>query len=264
MPDETNNGHDPRGGLERALDAFLLKSREQEQRDHSKFHASDAGRCYRMLWWRRKGVAESDPITPRMLRVFWMGKVMHITLQKMLKKAGLLYKAEMKLETKHLIGHIDALTKDVNADGVVSDRLVLRDFKSVHSDKFKYIAKEGDPHYRLQLATYYILLKIRAKKTFGRIVKSVVDYISKDDWRMTETPIGEADIQAARAYWKPLLQAWEKDAELAPNPTGWECRYCNFRGACDVGQRMLADAEARKAEKLAAKGRPNPRTLRRA
>lgn len=245
----TNNGNGngngparPIGLLERLLNDWLVQQRQKDQmaRDHSKFWASDAGRCRLMRFWRRQGREETDPSDERSLRIFAVGKAFHLLIQQMLRDAGKLFAAEMTVETTHIIGHVDGLIRE-------NGHLALYDFKTVHSRKFWHT--DGDRHYRLQTATYRLLLP----KGIQELVKVArVAYISRDDLLIKEVEITEEDVQEACADWDALITAWKAQEEPAPNPSSWECaRYCPYRSACPFARQFAAQERKQTREPFA-------------
>ncbi len=206
------------------IDSYIAEAREEFQHTE-KFRVSDAGRCRLMRYWKRQGKEPTDLPDERTLRVFEVGHVFHKWLQDCLKEKGVLIEAELEVEDLHRKGHVDAI---VFSD----DKLVLYDFKTVHSRKFNYLSTEKDIHYHFQALTYAMMLP------FG--VDSVrIAYISKDDLRIQEIEVLPHIEDEVRQDWLILIEAWERKQEPEPNPKDWECKYCIYRSSCEHNNREV-------------------------
>jgi len=133
-------------------DSFIISLLEQnlmdEQEKHPpKFRVSLAGQCYLKRVLFKRGLMPSDPPSPRALRIFEIGNIIHLYLQNFLEKHKLLVFKELELEDDKRIGHLDALVQDGN-------KLILYDFKTVNSVKFPTISGVSIFHI-FQIVSYY-------------------------------------------------------------------------------------------------------------
>jgi len=199
-------------GVIPAFNQHILDEAEK-RRDYGEYwSASSAGFCKRLLIFRRLGVPmipEQDEKRPITQRVFSSGHIFHEWAQRITKDAGLSIASEDELKDEDLkvIGHFDDL---IDVDG----HKILYDYKTAHSESFKYAQGRPMGHYhKMQLGTYlYMLRKQHPDLTEGRILT-----ISKDDLRMSEksvmwNPLLEKDV---KDYWKELNKFWD-DKKIPP------------------------------------------------
>jgi len=203
-------------------DHLILKEQEKQKefaKEKSMWRASSMGQCYRKRYWDRKG-EEKQPFDNRILRVFEVGNILHIYLQKLLKDEGELVSAEEVVENGVVRGHIDAIVRGDKG-------YIIYDFKTVHSRKFSYLKKGADDHYIKQLMTYTML----AKKKYKNIQDSRLLYISKDDLRMQEMSYQLSDfIENEIKQELADLENYWKCNQLPPakSKEKWECGWCNY------------------------------------
>ena len=206
--------------LELLIDAFISERRDGQGRSYDKFRCSSAGRCRLMRYWQRQGRSVSDVPDERARRVFEVGHMFHEWVQDILDRRQLLIEREKEVEDLHRIGHIDAIVRE-------GGRIILYDFKTVHSRKFTYLKEGADIHYQYQITSYALMLPYD-------VDEARIAYISKDDLRIREIPVDyEGIAPAVTDDWNILINAWEKQVAPEPNPKEWECKYCAYGSSCE-------------------------------
>jgi len=212
-------------GVRPHIDAYLLE-KSKEVRDYGdKWSASSAGYCMRKVIFDRMKVTPTSQ-DARKTRVFEVGHIFHGWVQDITKNAGVSIAQETELidDELHIKGHIDDLV-------LVSDKLILYDYKTANSRSFTY--KKGKPmsHYhQMQLGTYmYLLRKLgtenliklaRGSRHAGKMTavrmmtldEARICTISKDDLRMSEDQLlwnGGLE-NAVVEYWTKLNAYWEQ------------------------------------------------------
>jgi len=213
--------------IKQIIDEYIAEKKKQEERDYSKFRVSDAGRCRLMRFLKRLGVSPTDLPDSRTLRIFEVGHTFHKWIQGILQEKNLLLSAEHRLEDEHRLGHIDAVILSE------TQKLIIYDFKTVHSKKFSYI-QQADEHHAQQVLTYYLMLPDEIR---GEVEDVRVAYISKDDLRIEEFSVLSPELIAkTKEDWEILISAWEKGKEPEPNPKIWECKFCPYKSMCQGGE----------------------------
>lgn len=235
-------------GIRPAIDAYLLAESLKKRSYGDYWSASSAGYCMRKLVMERLGVPPVTPLDERKTRVFEAGDIFHSWIQGITRESGLSVAQELELQDESFMirGHIDDLvligggkpelvvsdedTSSERRQWVESKKLILYDYKTVHSKSFHWSKKNGGAvsHYhRLQVGTYMYMLRksdpivenvgsdndpipvaklmLGTELTEARILK-----ISKDDLCMEElqvlwTPELEDEVLA---YWTTLNKYW--------------------------------------------------------
>jgi CRISPR/Cas system-associated exonuclease Cas4 (RecB family) len=207
-------------------DSFIISLLEQDliegQDEHPpKFRVSFAGQCFLKRILFKRGVKPSDPPSPRALRIFEIGNIIHLYLQNFLEKHKLLLFKELELEDDKRIGHLDALVQD-------GDKLILYDFKTVNSVKFPTISGVSVFHI-FQIVSYYVML---IDAYFLKADSIRLLYISKDDLSMKEFEIDVRKwVDIVEQDWYDLYEFEEGIYKRFPR-FEWECKYCSFRSFC--------------------------------
>jgi len=139
--------------IAKKLEKYLVLSKQFEDKGHkgNKFYLSDAGKCERVRFLKRKGVkTEFDP------HVYWilqMGDLFHDYGYKALESQGVLLKSEETIETKHFKGRYDGQVRHKKENCIF-------DFKSAGKWKFqKVMDGVGDDDNYQQLLSYIMLLQ---------------------------------------------------------------------------------------------------------
>jgi len=214
--------------IEKFINEYLAEQRAIPRESSGRFHVSDAGRCHLMRYWKRQATSPHQDFDDRAYRIFAVGHLFHLWIQGILKEKGVLISVEQKVEDEHRSGILDAIVQS-------SGKRILYDFKTVHSRKFLWIAKEADIHYHHQAMTYNTMISVPADEV--RIA-----YISKDDLLIKEVPVF-LTREKVDADWKPLIEAWVKQEPPKPTPLPWENAYCLYRESCWAVKEGLCKAK---------------------
>lgn len=177
-------------GIRPVVDAHIAKLAEEERNYGNYWSASSAGYCMRLLILRRlklPAIPEIEDARVRNQRVFSAGHVFHEWIQRITKESGLSIAQELELQDEDLMirGHIDDLILIPGYDPapygmpedapsswsmpeVVPDKLILYDYKTVHSAYFNYKKDKVSHYHKYQLASYMMMLRKLAKKELER------------------------------------------------------------------------------------------------
>jgi len=199
------------------------EQRRDEQKRAGKFRVSSSGRCYHMRIWEKQGIPYSDPPSSRTLRVFAIGSALHDWIQDRLQERHVLLLREFELEDEFRIGHIDAVVRS-------GSKLILYDFKTVHSKKFFYLSNEIDIQYFMQAYTYYLM----QKETLGLNISDVrICYISRDDMLLKEVSVLDMPTidEMVKRDWNEILEVERGKTWVGPK-MDWECDYCFYKTKC--------------------------------
>jgi hypothetical protein len=234
--------------IEAIINKHLAEKQSVDRISSGKFHVSDAGRCHLMRYWKRENTLPKEEFESRVLRIFEVGHIFHKWIQDVLKEQGVLKACELRVEDENRAGMIDAI---VESDG----KLILYDFKTVHSRKFMWIKKEADLHYHYQAATYAsmvnkpsacLLFDDKGNSFDGfKIDETRICYVSKDDLLFKEVPVF-IQLDELANDWTPLIAAWDTKIPPIPAPMVWECGYCSYSAHCEYGKEVIAKKEAKK------------------
>lgn len=219
--------------IEEILSKDLQKIQEERKsRERSgKWVPSLFGRCYRLQYFNRQNIPQTNPPDERTLRVFAAGNLFHKFIQdkvrdsQEIKVEGI----EQKVETEDVCGYADIVTYNS-----------VIDIKSQHSHAFWYMKKEIEhldeekPQDILQVSWYALQLK----KEFARLV-----YISKDDLCMNEYLLAmtderrkniEFELGELNHYWKEKLLPDAEPRCYKDKKTGKlkECSFCGWKDLC--------------------------------
>lgn len=147
------------------IDRFFDEKKQDDYPDY--WRGSSAGMCMRRVMFQRLGVPpalysqEKRDEHSRKTRVFQAGHIFHEFLQRVTRDAGISLNQEIELRHNGLSvrGHYDDLL-------LITDRLILVDYKSQHSMSFHWAKKFKRPmslYHRLQLGTYLYILQCIAR-----------------------------------------------------------------------------------------------------
>lgn len=225
-----------------------LRDKQNERVASENFNASDMGRCYLMRYWKRLG-KEGTPIDDRTLRVFAVGNIFHDFFQRITKEGGLSILSEEKMELKDEEGNVLVSGRIDDLIQTEGGKLVLYDYKTVHSKKFHYlVGGERDQHYERQVLLYYIMLK----EKYPELADLRILYISKDDMCLKEMPVMITDraVESVRKEVEEINQYWKEKKEPRAIPKeAWECKYCPYSDTCPQGEEMARAAEQKSFKK---------------
>lgn len=207
--------------------ALLEEQAARASRERSgKYNPSSLGRCYRMQYWNRQNVPQSNPVDVRTLRIFRVGSLFHDFVQGFIPDA----QCEVEISTPDLYGFADVVTTDT-----------VWDIKSQHSRAFWYMEKAG---YDIAKERYTNILQVVCYGIILGKEKAKLLFISKDDLCTAEYEFKVSEwahevtkeVDALRNFWSgktlppPKPRAYGVDKKNSqPN----ECyKYCPFRDKC--------------------------------
>lgn len=229
-----------------------LREKQNDRVASENFNASDMGKCYLMRYWKRQG-KKGTPVDDRSLRNFAVGNIFHDFFQKITKEKGLSILAEEKLTIEDADGNILMSGRPDDLIKTDKGKLILYDYKTVHSKKFHYlVGGERDQHYEKQVLVYYLMLKDK----FPELNDLRILYISKDDLCLKEmgVAINERTVKEVEKEIEEINKFWldQKEPPAIPKEA-WNCKYCDYQEDCPQGQEMLRADEQKKSTKSAIK-----------
>ena len=216
------------------LDAHIA-SLQHDHKASDSIYATDMSSCLRKVTMRRAGF-KPTPFNARTLRIFKVGDMYHNFITDAFESQGVLVAKEVRGKKDNISLRADAIVKSDAGN-------VLVEIKSVNSNKFTYIKADSDPHYLMQTAINYYVLKDEYDLTTARLY-----YVSKDDLRTTEldVPLGKwvpkalewvDELNGAWGVWttKGRLPPKLADVKDKKGAIGrpWKCNYCNFKASCN-------------------------------
>jgi CRISPR/Cas system-associated exonuclease Cas4 (RecB family) len=185
--------------------------------DVRKFRVSDAGKCLRMRYLKRKepqGSQNAGGTNGRQM----MGTLFHEWLEAEIGRelGGGLVGTEIPVEDEHRIGHIDML---IVRDG----ELVVVDIKTVtHTLASRLVASPPVP-YLYQAATYASMVGANSAEIL---------FLDKDTLERIPVPVpGECWVQAGQD-WDRLSQLWVSGTVPDMTENQSECKYCPWSNGC--------------------------------
>lgn len=202
-------------------------------------------KCSRELWYSFRW-AKKSKFDGRMLRLFDTGHREEARVIEELKAAGLeVYDKDPETGKQwavssfggHLKGHADLVVKGLPED---PQNYNLVDVKTVKSDKFKQLLKDGIkamyPQYYIQGQGYMGLLEL--EKAQFIFVNKDTDEIHSERFHFSER-----DFQDAMDKAKNIIEAETPPSKLSDDPAYWECKFCNFWDICHTAK--LPDVNCR-------------------
>jgi CRISPR-associated exonuclease Cas4 len=216
------------------------------------FHPSAIGKCLRMLWLhelkfdpRAKAAPTVDEV--REYLVFEIGTYLHILMQNLISRAGLLVKREVAIQNKELrtLGHADGIVK------IHGQRYVL-EIKTINTNSFAMLGKNPKPEHIAQVVMYMAAL---AEK------KALILYVDKNTGQLKEFYVPFSQSYYEENVKRRVTRYFDCVAKrLMPPREGkqanaFPCTYCPYVLAC-YGE------EAKLLQKLRAKHEPKSKSKR--
>ncbi|MDD2731874.1 MAG: PD-(D/E)XK nuclease family protein [Candidatus Pacebacteria bacterium] len=210
--------------LKEIIDKFYLDRQKDRQQNH--FYITDAGKCPRSVFFKFKKAPRKE-MEANILRLFDHGDHIHKLIMNSLLSSKDIHvvSSEVKIPPQELVSG--------RADAVISDgkELYVLDIKSMNSMVFKALAEpKGENINQLQLYLYYF-----------KIPKGILLYVNKDNQNLKEFLI---DYDQAKA--EHLINEFDSlkkkiDTDIVPSriygyPDDWQCRYCQFKEVCSIGE----------------------------
>jgi len=243
---------------------------QQEDREHTHWHASSLGSCISGQWYERMGYKKTKEIDAKQLMIMKTGNAIEtaeLEPYHMLAKAGKIRigtQEELVMESLGMMGHPDLLEYDYER---------ITEIKSTNSRSFKYkspvdadgnVVPEASDGHVLQTA-FYMMAK---GWDLGRII-----YFSKDWSDMLEIPVTLTDELRSRIegiagtlnraleenkaptppetlVYEPAL-TFNKWGGSKPSPAkwkvNWQATYCDYHIHCmgdeDRGEKAIKEAK---------------------
>lgn len=238
--------------IEKIIDEYIAKKREETKRDYSHWFMSSLGGCLSGVYYSR--LYNGSEFTPQKLRVFEIGNLFEELIAKIVKKrADNDFKVftQEKVENKELdvSGRIDILVRQAIRD-------IIYELKTIHERGFFYNDLPY-PHHIMQITAYKHFLFGNTDRAETRLV-----YISKDSFLVKEflipyQPLVVKDIINQLTI---LNKAWKEKKPPKPEPNivfdnikkkwvvNWKARYCPYHHLCTGNDHWLEEAKLKVAE----------------
>ncbi|MBU2539899.1 PD-(D/E)XK nuclease family protein [Patescibacteria group bacterium] len=231
--------------LKEIIDKFYL-DKEKFKKDQTSFYISEAGRCPRQIFLKFKNAPRKE-FEASFLRLFDHGEHMHRLIMKPL------------LSTRDI--HVVASEVDIppqeivrgRADAVLSDgkELYVLDIKSMNSMVFRTLEVPKEENV-LQLQLYL---------HFFKIPKGLLLYVDKDrlglkEFIVTYDPKVCESLISGLTILKKQIGENIVPTRMPTYPSNWQCRYCQYKEVCKVGEpgEMKWEKLKEKIESLAKEG----------
>lgn len=208
--------------------------RPTEERKKERWWATDLGKCLRGAYYARLGDAEKSELDDRTYRVFKAGQVFEQFVVDTLKSKVSDYEFTQP-ETIYMKEHDLSCRPDLIVKHKETGKQYVYELKTVHSDKFWYMEKNGgkpDEHYLMQAWCECLVTGIED----GRLL-----YVSKDDLCIAEYQVSLHDVALGNAVKNELniLNHCWKTKTLPPRAEpikdgkiNWKAKYCNYHHLC--------------------------------
>ena len=210
--------------LKELIDQFYLD--REKDRDQLHFYISDSGRCSRSIFFKFKKAPKKE-MQANILRLFDHGDHIHQLIMKpLLAIRGIhVVTSEVDIPPQELISG--------RADAVLSDgkELYVLDIKSMNSMIFRKLTEPKKENiYQIQLYLHFFKIK-----------KGILLYVNKDNQELKEFFV-DYDKDVCESILEELERLKEKiDSNIIPKrlsdyPRSWQCRYCQFKEICKIGE----------------------------
>jgi CRISPR/Cas system-associated exonuclease Cas4 (RecB family) len=209
--------------LREIIDKYYLD--KQKDKEQKTFYISEAGKCPRQIFFKFKNVPRKE-MEANILRLFDHGDHMHKLIMKPLLSTRDIHvvSSEVDIPPQQLVrGRADAIVSDGKS-------LYVLDIKSMNSMIFRTLTEPKEENVsQIQLYLHYF-----------EIPKGILLYVSKDNLQLKEfiidyNPIRAEELLNNLAFLKKQIDSNVVPARIPDYPDDWQCRYCQFRGVCDLG-----------------------------
>uniref|UniRef100_A0A6H1ZU26 Putative PD-(D/E)XK nuclease superfamily protein n=1 Tax=viral metagenome TaxID=1070528 RepID=A0A6H1ZU26_9ZZZZ len=232
------------------------KNRQERYADNEKwYHASNAGRCYKIHWYSTRGTTQDVP-SLKQNRIFEMGNIIHESFQKaLIFKFGdkVFNEQEITIPRLNVRGFIDSVLPEFFLEQLGITATLIYDIKSMNSFswKFKYglvkNRKAQSGLAEIQLGTYALGLSeskssnvLLPFNVVEPIIMNLVNYKKDDSQLKIELAQRKCMIQAEQ-YWEEAKLFMQQHTMKEPMPVttvgcprlSWECNYCSYAGTCN-------------------------------
>jgi len=180
-----------------------------------------------------QGKPESRDIPADVRLQMQVGNIIHGYIERAVHDMGCLIASEDKLEDENRIGHFD-LVIDNPFYQINGSQHIMYDIKTITSKKAYYMARDGkeaDDQHAAQLVSYAMM--------YPKHLDALrIAYVIRDTMEIREAEIALAQYDHdVISDWAILMSAWNMQEPPVPNPTKWECRYCNYSADCPHARR---------------------------
>lgn len=210
--------------LKEIIDKFYLDRQKDKKQDH--FYISEAGKCPRQIFFKFKNAPRKE-MEANFLRLFDHGDHMHKLIMKSLLSTREIHvvSSEVDITPQELITG--------RADAVISDgkELYVLDIKSMNSMVFRNLTEPKEENVnQIQLYLHYF-----------KIPKGILLYVNKDNLELKEFLVNYNQTQAEKILSEMSCLKKQIDSNIIPSriagyPSYWQCRYCQYKGVCDIGE----------------------------
>ena len=217
--------------LRELIDKFYLDRQKDKEQHH--FYITDVGKCARAIFFKFKNVPRKE-MEANILRLFDHGDHMHQLIMKPL----------LSIRDVHVVcSEVDIPPQELvrgRADAIISDgkKLYVLDIKSMNSMVFKNLNEPKEENInQVQLYLHYF-----------KIPKGIILYVDKDKLDLKEFVINYNKTLAEKILSDLACLKKQIDSNIIPlripdYPDNWQCRYCQFREICDMGEASEMDWE---------------------
>jgi len=210
--------------LKELIDEFYLSKQKDKEQHH--FYITDAGKCGRAVFFKFKNVARKE-MEANILRLFDHGDYIHQLIMKSLVglKEIRVVASEINIPPQEIISG--------RADAIISDGkdLYILDIKSINSMIFDKLTEAKEENiFQIQLYMHYF-----------KIPKGILLYVNKDNQKLKEFIINY-DENLAESLLADFVKLKKRiDSNIVPAriedyPNNWQCRYCQFKEICKIGE----------------------------
>jgi len=224
----------------KVIDDFLLQENERKFKKITSHWPSNAsclidgklaGKCLRAQWYGWKGYKQSNPFTIDSLWTMFMGKCIHLGIQKIFEKLDITAKAESRVEyttsrlkPKVIRGKIDILFSEMGEEGIWSGLEIKSTYGRSIIDPINGVRYAGPKQdHMCQILPYMFDVS-------GIIFPYHILYLARDSgWRENFNLIYEKDVDRlfcegkdTGVTWSGIITRWEtlekylKSGDLPP------------------------------------------------
>lgn len=227
--------------IAKSLETYLTSSFEnKEEKFEKKFYLSDSGKCLRIRFLKRKGIATE--FEPHVYWILQMGNILHDYGYKVLESNGMLLDAEEYVTTDHFSGRYDGTVK-ADEEGKKS----IFDFKSAGKWKIKKVIDgEEDEEYIKQLLNYVMFMQDAGHNEISNTAYIV--YINKEPSDDLPVPFFQKEVHLTswrrkqlREEIDTLLGYWLKNKIPPCTCPPWMKNYNSYLPLCQMDEKKVKE-----------------------
>lgn len=207
----------------------LIESEQSKRKNKPRNYigASSIGSdCLRQIWYEYQG-EQGEPITPKLMRTFDIGKQLEALVMDWLEESGIPVAriwTDLKSENvPEFQGHLDAVWTNQN------DAFVIIEIKTANDASFKAFVKKGlklwNPQYYTQIQSYMGMSGIKS---------TYIVVLNKDSSELSDELVIFDEVFYREIEGKAIMI---RDAKLPPpkingSPLWYQCKQCKFNKVC--------------------------------